>query len=35
MAASFGAAAVMSVAIWLLGMRSGVKALQQMDRTPS
>ena len=35
MAASFAAAAVMSVAIWLLGMRSGVKALQQMDRTPS
>lgn len=35
MAASFGTAAVMSVAIWLLGMRSGVKALQQMDRTPS
>lgn len=35
MAVSFGAAAVMSVAIWLLGMRSGVKALQQMDRTPS
>ncbi len=35
MAASFGAAIVMSVAIWLLGMRGGVKALQQMDRTPS
>ncbi len=35
MAASFGAAAVMSLAIWLLGMRSGVAALQQMDRTPS
>ena len=35
MAASFGAAAAMSVAIWLLGMRSGVTALQQMDRTPS
>jgi O-antigen ligase len=35
MAASFGAAAAMSIAIWLLGMRSGVKALQQMDRTPS
>ncbi len=35
MAASFGTAAVMSVAIWLLGMRSGVTALQQMDRTPS
>ncbi len=35
MAVSFGTAAVMSVAIWLLGMRSGVTALQQMDRTPS
>jgi ABC-2 type transport system permease protein len=35
MAASFGAAMVMSVAVWLLGMRSGVTALQQMDRTPS
>ena len=35
MAASFGTAAVMSVAICLLGMRSGVTALQQMDRTPS
>ncbi len=35
MAASFATAAVTSVAIWLLGMRSGVTALQQMDRTPS
>ncbi len=35
MAASFGTAAIMSIAIWLLGMRSGVTALQQMDRTPS
>ncbi len=35
MGAAFAAAAAMSVAIWLLGMRSGVKALQQMDRTPS
>ena len=35
MAASFGAAMLTSLAIWLLGMRSGVTALQQMDRTPS
>ena len=35
MAASFGAAVLTSLAIWLLGMRSGVTALQQMDRTPS
>lgn len=35
MAAAFGSAALMSIAIWLLGMRSGVTALQQMDRTPS
>ena len=35
MAVSFGTAAAMSVAICLLGMRSGVTALQQMDRTPS
>ncbi len=35
MAASFGTAAALSVALWLLGMRSGVKALEQMDRTPS
>ncbi len=35
MAASFGTAAAMSVTIWLLGMRSGVTALEQMDRTPS
>jgi ABC-2 type transport system permease protein len=35
MAASFLSAVAMSIAIWLLGMRSGVKALQQMDRTPS
>jgi len=35
MAASFGTAAVMSVALWLGGMRSGVQALQAMDRTPS
>ena len=35
MGAAFASAAAMSVAIWLLGMRSGVTALQQMDRTPS
>ena len=35
MAASFATAVVTSLAIWLLGMRSGVTALQQMDRTPS
>ena len=31
----FSAAALMSVATWVLGMRSGVRALQAMDRTPS
>lgn len=35
MAASFATAIATSLAIWLLGMRSGVTALQQMDRTPS
>ena len=35
MAAAFTAAAGLSLALWLLGMRSGVKALQQMDRTPA
>ncbi len=35
MAAAFAAAAILSLAIWLLGMRSGVKALRQMDRTPA
>ena len=35
MAASFATAVVTSLAIWLLGMRSGVTALRQMDRTPS
>jgi ABC-2 type transport system permease protein len=34
-AASFASAALLSVATWLLGMRSGVRALQEMDRTPS
>jgi hypothetical protein len=31
---SFAAAAALSVATWLLSMRAGVRALQQMDRTP-
>ena len=35
MGTAFTAAAGLSLALWLLGMRSGVKALQQMDRTPA
>jgi ABC-2 type transport system permease protein len=35
MAVSLTAALAMSVAIWLLGMRSGVRALHDMDRTPA
>lgn len=35
MAASFGAAIVASAAMWWGGMRTGVAALRQMDRTPS
>jgi ABC-2 type transport system permease protein len=35
MAVSFGAAAALSIATWLLGMRTGVRALQAMDRTPA
>jgi hypothetical protein len=35
MGAAFAMAAAISLALWLLGMRSGVKALQQMDRTPA
>ena len=31
----FAAAPLLSVATWLLSMRSGVRALQQMDRTPT
>ena len=31
----FASAAVLSIATWLLGMRAGVRALQEMDRTPS
>jgi hypothetical protein len=34
MSLSFAAAAALSVATWLLSMRAGVRALQQMDRTP-
>jgi ABC-2 type transport system permease protein len=33
--ACFAGAAALSVGMWLLSMRSGVQALQQMDRTPS
>jgi len=31
----FTSAAVLSIATWLLGMRTGVRALQEMDRSPS
>ena len=31
----FTAAAALSIATWLLGMRTGVRALQEMDKTPS
>lgn len=31
----FTGAAALSVATWWLSMRSGVRALQEMDRTPS
>jgi ABC-2 type transport system permease protein len=34
-AAMFTAAAILSIATWLLGMRAGVRALHAMDRTPS
>jgi hypothetical protein len=34
-AACFSAAALLSIATWLMGMRTGVKALQAMDRTPA
>jgi ABC-2 type transport system permease protein len=33
--AMFASAATLSIATWLLGMRTGVRALQEMDRTPS
>jgi ABC-2 type transport system permease protein len=35
MAISFGSAAALSLATWLLGMRTGVRALQAMDSTPA
>lgn len=35
MGASFVLAAGLSVATWLLGMRTGVRALQAMDKTPA
>jgi len=35
MAASFVAAAALSLATWWLSMRAGVRALERMDRTPS
>jgi ABC-2 type transport system permease protein len=34
-AMSFTAAAALSITTWLMGMRTGVRALQEMDRTPS
>ena len=33
--ACFGTAAALSMATWLLGMRTGVRALEAMDRTPA
>jgi ABC-2 type transport system permease protein len=33
--ACFAAAAALSIATWLIGMRTGVQALQAMDKTPS
>ena len=35
MAGCFMSAALLSIATWLLGMRTGVRALQAMDRTPA
>jgi hypothetical protein len=34
-AAMFSAAAILSIGTFIGGMRSGVRALQEMDRTPS
>jgi len=34
-AAASVAAAALSIATFVLGMRTGVRALQEMDRTPS
>jgi hypothetical protein len=31
----FTSAAALSIATWLLGMRTGVRALQAMDKTPA
>ena len=35
MAGCYSAVVLLSLTTWLAGMRSGVRALQQMDRTPS
>jgi ABC-2 type transport system permease protein len=35
MVVSFASAAALSIYTWLAGMRAGVRALQEMDRTPS
>ena len=35
MAGCFTSAALLSIATWLLGMRTGVRALQAMDKTPA
>lgn len=35
MVASFGFAAALSIATWLLGMRTGIRALEAMDKTPA
>jgi hypothetical protein len=34
-AGMFSTAAIVSIATFLAGMRTGVRALQEMDRTPS
>jgi hypothetical protein len=34
-AGCFTTAALLSIATWLLGMRTGVRALQAMDKTPA
>jgi hypothetical protein len=35
MFACFLSAAALSLAVWWLSMRSGIRALTEMDRTPS
>jgi hypothetical protein len=35
MGAMFAAAAALSIATFILGMRTGVRALEDMDRTPA